>query len=149
MSVPSRKRDLGPIDDDDLEWAVLDGWFADQAEMLDRSDETRAFEEREAARERQRVLREPFVEVVLRCGGKGCRCVWEIHRHRESGSVIAEGAPRLGVLMTIERSGPEGSRRYRCRMCPFDRKVSTRRLAERSRHAFESGRSQIIAGVDV
>lgn len=89
---------------------------------------------------------EPVSKVELRC--RRCGRVWEVHRHRESAAIVADKGPRLGVRMTIEQPGPEGSRRYRCG-CGYERKLATRRLSMRSRRAFEDGASRIVAGVDL
>ncbi len=130
----------------DWAWDELDAWFQDQAEALDRSDDARAFEERKSAVERARVAQEPFTTVELRCR---CGRVWEVHRHRETSSIVVDKRPRLGVQMTLEPLGPKGARRYRCG-CGYERKFSTERLATRSRRAaLEEGRSAIVAGADL
>ncbi len=128
----------------DWAWDELDAWFQDQAEALDRSDDARAFEARASAKARARAGGEPVSKVELRCGVATCDCLWEIHLHRESFAIVSEKGPRLGVRMTIERPGPNGSRRYRCH-CGYERVLSTPRLRLQSRAAFKAGRSAIFA----
>lgn len=87
----------------------------------------------------------PFTKVKLRCR---CGCLWEVHRHREAGSILASKKPLPGVTMTILQPGLDGSRSYRCR-CGYEAELFTRLLSTESRRAYEEGRSTIVAGVDV
>ncbi len=136
---------LEPLLEQEWAWARLDAWFQDRAEALERTDEALSYEERASAAERARADGEQFTKVELRCR---CGRVWEVHRHRETASIVVDKRQRLGVQVTLEPSGPQGARRYRCR-CGYERKLSTERLALRSRSAFDEGRSAIVAGVDL